>query len=252
MYSIEKTEKWFDSYTDSFKTEGNLLPLQEMKRRHSKRVMGLACAIAESLEWSEENDMWLAHAVGLLHDIARFIQYRDYRTFSDRESFDHGDRGAEILVEEFDWEGIMPEDRNRILTAVRFHNKKEIPADITLSQYRWCALVRDADKIDVFRLVQHKIDKGTISDALPKFRDSGMISQELADEVRKTGRGSYANAHSLQDFRLIQLTWALDLNYPVSVVTLKEERIFDRIAEDLKGHGADDIIDSLMKKISEI
>ncbi|MCR5336234.1 MAG: HD domain-containing protein [Synergistes sp.] len=252
MYPTEKTEKWFDAYTDSFKTEGKLLPLQETKRRHSKRVKELACAIAEALEWNEENDMWLAHAAGLLHDVARFEQYRDYRTFSDRDSFDHGDRGAEILAAEFDWEDIRAEDREKLLSAVRFHNKKEIPSDISLSQYRWCALVRDADKIDVFRLVQYKIDKGSINETLPKFGDSGVISQELAEEVRRSGRGSYANAHSLQDFRLIQLTWALDLNYPVSVVTLKEERIFDKIAEELKGHGVDDIIESLMKKISEI
>lgn len=250
MYSIEKTEKWFDSYIDSFKTDGKLPPLLEMKRKHSKRVRDLACAISEALEWSEENDIWLAHATGLLHDAARFVQYRDCRTFSDRESFDHGDRGAAILADEFDWEDISPEDREKVLAAVRFHNKLEIPADIPLSHYRWCALIRDADKIDVFRLVQYKIDRGKIADTLPKFKDSGVISQQLAEEIRKTGRGSYANAHSLSDFRLIQLTWGPDLNYPVSVVTLQQEGVFDKIAEDLKGQGVDDIIDSMLKKIS--
>ena len=45
----------------------------------------------------DRNDAWIAHAVGLLHDTARFSQYRDYQTFQDSASFDHGDRGAETV-----------------------------------------------------------------------------------------------------------------------------------------------------------
>ena len=251
MYSSEKTEKWFNAYVDSFKIEGALAPMQELKIKHSFRVQRLASAIAESLEWNEENDTWTAHAIGLLHDTARFSQYRDYQTFQDSASFDHGDRGAEILAAEFDWRGVEPGDREKVLTAVRHHNKIEIPANVPLSAYRWCALARDADKIDVFRMVQSRIDKGTIYDMLPRHKRVQGLSPALVEEIRTTGRGSYANARSLQDYRLIQLTWALDLNFPVSVVTLKEEGIFRRIADDLREYKIDDVIDSLMKKIDE-
>ncbi len=251
MYSCEKTEVWFNDYVDSFRIEGALAPMQELKRKHSFRVQRLASAIAESLEWHEENDVWLAHAVGLLHDTARFLQYRDYQTFADSASFDHGDRGAEILAERFDWEEIAPGDREKVLAAVRCHNKIEIPANVPLSTCRWCALVRDADKIDVFRMVQSRIDKGTIYDMLPRHQRVQGLSPALVEEIRATGRGSYANARSLQDYRLIQLTWALDLNYPVSVVTLKEEGIFQRIADDLKDYQITDVLSSLMKKIDE-
>ena len=86
---------------------------------------------------------------------------------------------------------------------------------------------------------------------LPRHKRVQGLSPALVDEIRTTGRGSYANARSLQDYRLIQLTWALDLNFPVSVVTLKEEGIFRRIADDLREYKIDDVIDSLMKKIDE-
>ena len=98
MYSTEKTEKWFARYVDSFRVDGALENMQELKRKHSRRVCAIACAIAESLEWNEEHDAWLAHAIGLLHDTARFEQYRDYKTFADAASFDHGERGAAILA----------------------------------------------------------------------------------------------------------------------------------------------------------
>ena len=93
MYSTEKTEQWFARYVDSFRVGGALENMQELKRKHSRRVCAIACAIAESLEWNEEHDAWLAHAIGLLHDTARFEQYRDYKTFADAASFDHGERG---------------------------------------------------------------------------------------------------------------------------------------------------------------
>ncbi|MDO5115670.1 MAG: HD domain-containing protein [Synergistaceae bacterium] len=249
MYSMEKTEKWFSDYVDSFRIKGELAAMQELKRRHSFRVQKIASAIADSLEWEEENDGWMAHAVGLLHDTARFEQYRDYQTFQDSASFDHGDRGAEILERLFDWEGIAAGDREKLLSAVRHHNKIEIPANLSLSTYRWCALVRDADKIDVFRMVQSRIDNGTIYDMLPRHKKVSGLSQPLIDEIRATGRGSYANARSLQDYRLIQLTWGLDLNYPVSIATLKDEGIFERIRDDLKPYGVDDITEALIKKI---
>ncbi|MFR5880179.1 MAG: hypothetical protein ACLUEQ_04875 [Cloacibacillus evryensis] len=53
MYSSEKTEKWFNDYVDSFRIEGELARMQELKRRHSFRVQRLASAI--SREWREEN-----------------------------------------------------------------------------------------------------------------------------------------------------------------------------------------------------
>ncbi len=252
MYSTETTEKWFGRYVDSFRREGALENMQELKRKHSIRVCSIACAIAESLEWNEEHDGWLAHAIGLLHDTARFEQYRDYKTFQDAASFDHGDRGAEILAEEFCWEGIDEGDRAKILAAVHFHNKIEIPSNTPLAQYRWCALARDADKIDVFRMVQSRIDNGTIYDMLPRHRKVSGLSQALVDEVRATGRGSYRNARSLQDYRLIQLTWGLDLNFPVSAATLREEGIFTRIAEDLQPYGIGDVVGALLDKIERI
>ena len=251
-YSIEDTERWFKGYVDTFRVDGELLPMQEVKRKHSRRVQKIASAIADSLGWGQEHDAWLAHAVGLLHDTARFEQERDYRTFADASSFDHGDRGAEILAEQFPWQGISAADREKILLAVRWHNKIALPTNLPLAAYRWCALIRDADKADVFRMVQQSIDAGKIRELLPRHPETTGLTRALIDEITKTRRGSYSNAHSLPDFRLIQLTWGLDLNYAVTVASLREEGIFRRIAEDLKGMGADDLVATLMSEIDKM
>ena len=254
MYSTEKTEQWFARYVDSFRVGGALENMQELKRKHSRRVCAIACAIAESLEWNEPHDTWLAHAIGLLHDTARFEQYRDYKTFADAASFDHGERGAESPGARVRMGGHrgrrQGEAARRGETPQQDRDTR--PPSTPLAQYRWCALARDADKIDVFRMVQNRIDNGTIYDMLPRHKRVTGLTPALVKEVRATGRGSYLNARSLQDYRLIQLTWGLDLNFPVSAATLRAEGIFDRIAEDLKEYGIGDVVGALMEKIEKI
>ena len=69
------------------------------------------------------------------------------------------------------------------------------------------------------------------------------------EEIEREGLGSYNNACSLQDYRLIQLTWGVDLNFSVSVDILQKENIFDKIIEDLKDYDIDYLIEKLMERI---
>ena len=252
VFSAEKVSDWFDKYTDEFKVNGELPKMLAMKKRHSQRVCEFECAIRESMEWDEFGDDWLAYAAGLLHDVGRFPQYQKYETFLDSASVDHGDESERILAARFDWECVPAPMKETLLAAVKYHNKLEIPTSLSLVTYRWCAATRDADKIDIFHMVQSRIDNGTIFDMLPRHRQYEGLTPELVDEIRESGRGSYRHAKSLQDYRLIQLTWGCDLNFPVSVVTLQSEGMFEKIAEDLKPYHIDDLVSSLLKKIDAI
>lgn len=252
MFSTDNVKIWFDGFTDSFKKNGELPQMLELKRKHSIRVANICVAMADSMEWEEYADNWLAYTIGLLHDTGRFQQFTDYSTFFDGESIDHGDLAKEILQKQFCWDGIPDDIRRIVLTAVMCHNKKDVPTNMPLGTYRWVSLIRDADKIDIFRMVQHRIKNGTIYEMLPEQKTQEGLSPKLVDEIRKTGKGSYSNAKSLQDYRLIQLTWGCDLNFPVSVISLKEEQVFERICNDLKNYGIDDMLLKLMKKIDEI
>lgn len=249
MFSTDRTNKWFKRFTDKYKIDGTFHPMLDLKFKHSKRVSAICSEIADSMGWEEEGDSWQAASVGLLHDVGRFTQYRDYSTFFDSLSVDHGDLGAEIIMNEFDWHGIPDILKGHIISAVKFHNKKEIPSGLKLGAYKWSCLVRDADKIDIYRMVEERIDNGTIFEMLPRHQMAEGLSAELVEEIRMTGSGSYSQARSLQDYRLIQLTWGCDLNFPVSVATLKEEKIVERIREDLSSYGINDLVDKLINQI---
>ena len=249
VFSADTTNTWFKMFTDNYKSDGILHPMLDLKLKHSKRVSEICSEIADSMGWDEDGDSWLAHTAGLLHDVGRFPQYSKYGTFFDSISVDHGDLGAEIISKEFGWDNIAENFRENIISAVKYHNKKIVPTDLKLGAYKWSCLVRDADKIDIYRMVEERIDKGTIFEMLPRHRMAEGLSSDLVKEIRTTGSGSYSNARSLQDYRLIQLTWGCDLNFPVSVATIKEEKIIERIREDLLPFGITDLVDDLICRI---
>ena len=101
-------------------------------------------------------------------------------------------------------------------------------------------------------MVQHRLENGTVAEMLPRHAEYEGLTPELVDEIRRNGRGSYKYAKSMQDFRLIQLTWGCDLNFAVSAVTLKSEDIFEKIAADLRPWHIDDLLDTLLTRIDAI
>jgi hypothetical protein len=98
-------------------------------------------------------------------------------------------------------------------------------------------------------MVEERIDNGTIFEMLPRHQMAEGLSADLVEEIRMTGYGSYSKARSLPDYRLIQLTWGCDLNFSVSVATLKEEKIVERIREDLNSYGINDLVDKIANQI---
>ena len=70
----------------------------KLKIDHTYRVAGLCQRIAESLGLSEP-DVDIAWLLGMLHDIGRFEQLKEFNSFDD-SNIDHADLGVKILFEE--------------------------------------------------------------------------------------------------------------------------------------------------------
>ncbi|MDR1049395.1 MAG: HD domain-containing protein [Synergistaceae bacterium] len=227
----EKSRQWFERYANSFDLAN---PMIQMKYRHSLDVMNIGERLTEALAWPEAETL-TGVAACLLHDTGRFSQYRDFGTYYDRASVDHGDRGYEVLKAFFPPEFSDDEGREAVLQAVRCHNKKELPPALPAAVLPFCRLARDADKLDVFALVQRRMNDGTVADLLPRHKVDAPLSDALLDEVEKNWSGSYKNASSLMDFVLIQLTWVLDLNFAPSLSMLEESGVLPRLRARFPG-----------------
>ena len=150
----EKAVSLFKSYTDNYDSTE---PKVALKIEHSFKVCEIAEQIAKSLNLPAE-DVELAWFMGLLHDIGRFEQLRRFGTFFDAKSIDHAELSADILfvdryIENFDVTG-LPEDWAALTElAIRAHNKLNIPENLTEREALFSNLLRDADKVDIFRVI---------------------------------------------------------------------------------------------------
>ncbi len=231
--SMQVIREWFTSYMRSFQ-EGDspLEPLLDLKLRHSFRVSGEAGFLAREIGL-DAGSVDVAETLGLLHDVGRFPQYREFRTFYDASSVDHGELGWETVKRSRILERLEDRAKFAILDGIRFHNKREIPSGIRPSSLAMVKLIRDADKLDVFELVQDYLDRGTIRELLPRIPDTGRVSGELLDTLSETGRASYSQVRSVPDFLLVQLSWVFDLNFQPSFRRILERRVIERIENRL-------------------
>jgi hypothetical protein len=233
---LERVKEGFDRYVRSFDLSN---PMIRLKYKHSYDVMKIGEKLTAFLAWPD-GQAKVGVAACLLHDTGRFSQYRDFGTYYDGSSVDHGERGREELRTAFSiskegsmGDGLDREARTVTLEAVRWHNKKTLPeaGAITPQGIPICRLVRDADKLDVFTLVLRRMDEGTVGDLLPRHEIDAPLSAALLDEVEERWSGSYKNASSLLDFLLIQLTWALDVNFAPSLEMLEKDGVLARIRD---------------------
>ena len=233
---LEWLRQWFDDYAYSFRGHESQLPFAlQLKLDHSRRVAALARRIAADLQWPEE-EIQTAEALGLLHDVARFSQFVEFGTFHDPRSVNHGERGWQMCQDFKLLEDCAPEDQWKVLEGVRFHNRRTIPEDATAAALPFVKLIRDADKLDIFEIVETAMVQNQFREhpeVLLHVKMDGTPSPVLLEKLEHSRAASYKHLNSLADFLLLQLYWVYDLNYTPSFRVFRERGTLDSIAARL-------------------
>lgn len=203
-----------------------------LKAEHSIRVARLCADIAREETFSAE-DQALAQAVGLLHDIGRFEQYRRFQTFSDHQSIDHGALGAEILTDHFPQDWISRDLLPLVINTTRYHNAAALPQDQDLTTLKFLRLVRDADKIDIFRLSCNYYRKRTEHNKNSALELNTSENEDICDEIYgriMSGQPALKqDIRSLNDFKALQMSWIFDLNHEKSFEIIARGQYLDGI-----------------------
>ena len=224
-------EKFFASYTRRFAgAEGKLHPMQQLKLAHSWRVVSNAKRIMAAEQWPPDQCL-LGRACALLHDVGRFSQYAEFGVFEDHKSIDHAARGVEVLQAEGVLTTMAPAERETILAAVRHHNRRELPAALAPEHGPFAHLVRDADKLDIFRVLEEAIRRGDLNQhpeiawSLP---ERGRVNPEILAAVSAGETVGYHLVQSLSDFVLVQVGWMHGyLHYDASVALACERQALE-------------------------
>jgi len=239
--TLESLGLWFESYAKTFADSAGRLPMaSERKRVHTHEVRAAAARIASSQRGAalSGSAALLAECGGLLHDVARFEQYKIYKTFYDGKSFDHGDAGARIIEEQKLLEGLSGREASMILKAVRFHNKPVLPPE-GLDDEELCLakVVRDADKVAILRLIADYIESGSEHWRDPAITlnmpDDGSFTESIARAAIEGRMVLHKDMRSVNDFLISLFAWPVDLNYAESAGMILETRVFERIGAHL-------------------
>ncbi|MCP4451011.1 MAG: HD domain-containing protein [Planctomycetes bacterium] len=234
--TLNTIKRWFETYIDNFKgSDGQLHELLQLKVDHSGRVAQDARALAIDLDWAPE-DIPLAEALGWLHDIGRFTQFKEHRTFHDAQSFDHGERARSILQQESVLSDVSEFERLRILMGVRWHNAKHIPQDLDANVLPSVQLIRDADKLDIFHVVKKRIqDDGfqAIAKMFPHVKMDGPINPEVVADFQMCRSSDFATIKSLNDFLIMALGWIYDINYAPTFQKIADRNLLSTLTDPL-------------------
>lgn len=232
--TLKRLKRWFASYVQTFESGD---PDQHMnialKEEHTKQVCKEILALGRRLGLNDE-DLRLAETIALFHDVGRFEQYARYHTFADRRSADHARLGTEILQEKGVLDGLDRPTRDLILRTVSYHNRMDLPRDETKRCLFFTKLLRDADKLDIWRVVIDYCHRngGEKNSALElDLPDTPGISDGVYQDMMAGGMVKIDHLENLNDFKLLLMGWIYDINFGPTYEAIHERQYLESIRD---------------------
>ena len=225
-------EKRFSNYVSGFYTDNmESNSAIQLKADHTKRVRRQIVSLCEKLSLSGR-DMILAETTALFHDIGRFQQYKDYKTFNDRISVNHARLGVKLLAVNNLLKGYTNDEKRLISKAVAYHNAAVLPEDENAKILLFMRLIRDADKLDIWKIYTDYYNSRssgrnkTIELGLP---DDPVCSREIIRALCEKRFARVQDIKTLNDYKLLQLSWVFDLNFVPSFQAVQNYMYLEKI-----------------------
>lgn len=212
---FNKAKDAFDKYVSSYDMKDkNIIH----KYKHTYKVVDLMEELANRLSLDDEK-IYLAKLIGLLHDIGRFEQLKLYSSYDDNKTYDHADASCDYLFKEGHIRDFIEDSKfdNIIHNAVKNHNKKEIGKMDDESLF-FAKMIRDMDKVDIYR--------GMAVDYEIKF-DASEISEEVLKTFSETKLIDRKMIKTDSEETLVTLGFVFDFNFDCSLDILVETDNFD-------------------------
>jgi hypothetical protein len=231
---LASLQAWFASYCGTFRSaDADVQRNFDLKELHTRNVCAAARLIAQG---GGERRLMLAEVAALCHDLGRFPQYQEFRTFMDSESLNHAHLSARILKQSSLLDFLPEAERDSVLGAVRLHNAFLVPSGLPPATEDLLRLVRDADKLDIWRVFIdyfYAPDNERASAVGLGFPDLPGCSPDVLAAVGAGKMVQLSMLKSLHDFKLLQLSWVYDINFPSTLRLIKERGVLERLAATL-------------------
>lgn len=228
MIDITKAKKVFKEYIKKYDpTNGKIA----IKIAHMYRVAEIAKNTAKYLRLSDE-DVRLAELIGLLHDIGRFEQIKQFNTFDDKKSINHGELGIKILFQDnLIRQFIEDTCYDRIIyLAIINHNKNQslLTKDVTKRERLHMNIIRDSDTLDILNII---IDDNADKKALYDKEDltDETLSDEIYNEFMKVRELDYGKIKNSADLLITRYMFIWNMNYNYALQEIKNRQYLEKL-----------------------
>ncbi|MBW1741259.1 MAG: HD domain-containing protein [Deltaproteobacteria bacterium] len=227
---------WFSKYVGAYYTDDPAHNCNiRLKEEHTTRVCKEIVMLGKALRLSAD-DMLLAQTMALFHDIGRFQQYTTYGTFKDSISENHAKLGLKVLTKHKVLSVCSDVEQMLITKAIGYHNVRALPEDEDDRCLFFARLLRDADKLDIWRVVidyydhRDKTPNSTIELDLP---NTSTYSPAILNALRQHRTADLKDMITLNDFKLLQISWIYDVNFNPTFRAVHERQYMEKIAATL-------------------
>jgi len=235
--TYRRIRRLFHSYSGRFTGYDEVIQQNiDVKRDHILHVSRIIKEIAISIGMNSEQ-IRLAACIGLFHDIGRFGQYTTYNTFSDANSENHSEIALRVLDENRFLKNLTDNEISIIKVSVINHNRPAIPAEAEGDALLFSKLIRDADKLDIFRILityynnpEWVGENETIRLGLP---DKPEISVHVYEQVMNGKMVKLENLRTVSDFKVFQAAWVYDINFNYTLKQIIRNDYINRLLDTL-------------------
>ena len=234
--SYNKIRTWYDAYVLEFSSEDPEIQINiDLLKEHASRVIENVNELALSINFDESN-LFLLQAAALLHDIGRFEQLVKHGTYADNEDSNHIQIGLSVIEEHEVLKALEEEERQLVIDCVKKHDLSELPKNSDEHSLAMIDLLRDADRIDVLRIVSDyythkKVHPNRHLDM--ELKDMPAIAKKIGKAVMAEKVATREDVVTLNDLKLYQMSWIFDMKHKRSFKMVSEKSYIKAIFETL-------------------
>jgi hypothetical protein len=232
--TVSSLKNWFAGYVSRFYTGDSEYnrPIR-LKEEHTERVCVNIKMIGEELGLSSE-DMILAEIIALFHDLGRFRQYEVYHTFVDALSENHARMGLKQIGIHGVFKDFPKGEKVLISKAIAYHNSAYLPADEDEKTLFFMKLIRDADKLDIWKVFIDYFKSKNPNDAIVLgLPDTPEFSEKAIESIHGHEFVKMKYLKTLNDFKLLQISWVFDVNFIPSFKLIKKNDFIGKLESTL-------------------
>lgn len=231
MIDFEQAKIAFKEYLKDYDSQYGKI---ELKIRHTYGVVKASEYITSKLLLNKE-DIELAKLIALLHDIGRFEQIKQFDCFIDNKNIDHAELGNEILFEKNLIRKFIKDKQydNIISKAILNHNKLAIENNLNERELLHAKIIRDADKLDNFRVKSEEDFENIIDNANREELENSMISEKIFNDFMSSKVIISQDRKTYLDFWVSFIAFIFDFNFMPGLEYIKEKDYINTIVNRL-------------------